>query len=416
MLAISFSLTEKAVIDPILTLRAPLPPLEFGQAASWTAIVWQGIQSELVARVIAVFTSVFAAADALIHLAIGMHKGICLLAGASYNKSVVYGHFRQAAWFAVLTVAGSIAGVIWPRIFKHCRYSPPSPSDSFSNIPPSVEELAAAVQRGEHQLPFDRLKRFWGKSSLEDKHWFVQVFNRDDTASFKAVRTELADTVYQPVQYLKDRQVKWLSAGEVDQRTTNVWKQASICNRSFFYHATSGHALESILKSQKIEVRHEKAFRGAFVSNQPETCFGHCILAFKRNIERLSSLEHGFRAGQNRYWAGFSHDIPVTDSTLAYIMLDGGSQVECRDMEVRCQKWTGRSIRVISLRDAEENLTSVQSLDMGIPSEWLLEDDRVGQKILNTLRARAATAVQAALPMAALIQQEVSQPRLMATA
>ncbi len=422
MPAISFSLTEKAVIDPILTLRAPLPPLEPDQTASWTATVWQGIQSELVARVVAVFTSVFAAADALIHLATGMYKGICLLAGANYNKSVVYGHFRQAAWFAVLTVAGSIAGVMWPGVFKHCRYSPPSPSDSFPDAPPSVKELATAVQRGDQQPPFDQLKQLWRQSSLEDKHWFVQVFNHDGTESFRTVRTELADTVYQPVQHLRDRQVKWLSAEEVDQRTTNAWRQASVYNRSFFYHATSERALESILKSKKVEVRHEKAFRGAFVSNQPETGFGRCILAFKRNIERLSSLEHGFQTGQNRYWAGFSRDIPVTDSTLAYIMLDGGTEAERRDMEARCQQWTGRQIKVVSLRDAQEHLASVQRLDMGIPSEWPSEGDRMGQKILNTLRARAAIAVQTAAPRVAVAAQQyaprqrVRQPMMMAMA
>lgn len=403
MPAISFSLTEKTVIDPILTLRAPLPPLEPDQTAGWTATIWQGIQSELVSRVVAVFTSVFAAADALIHLATGMYKGICLLAGASNNKSVVYGHFRQAAWFTVLTVAGSIAGVIWPGVFKHCRYSP-LPPDNFPDVPPSVQGLAAAVQRGDQQAPFDQLKQLWRQSSLEDKHWFVRVFNHDGTESFKAVRTELADTVYRSVQ--RDRQVKWLSAEEVDQRTTNVWRQASVCNRSFFYHATSERALESILKSKKVEVRHEKAFRGAFVSNQPETGFGRCILAFKRNIERLSSLEHGFQTGQNRYWAGFSRDIPVTDSTLAYIMLDGGTEAECRDMEARCQQWTGRPIKVVSLRDAEEHLASVQRLDMGIPSEWPSEDNRVGQKILNTLRARAAIAVQTAAPRVAIATQQ----------
>lgn len=41
MPAISFSLMEKAVIDPILILRAPLPPLELGQAVRWTATIWQ---------------------------------------------------------------------------------------------------------------------------------------------------------------------------------------------------------------------------------------------------------------------------------------------------------------------------------------------------------------------------------------
>lgn len=426
MPTISFSLTEKAVIDPILTLRAPLPPLvpplESDQTASWTATVWQGIQSELVARVVAVFTSVFAAADALIHLATGMYKGICLLAGANYNKSIVYGHFRQAAWFAVLTVAGSIAGVIWPGVFKHCRYSPPSPSDSFPDAPPSVQELATAVQKGDQQS-CDQLKQFWRKSSLEDKHWFVQVFN-DGIESFKTVRTKLADTVYQPVQHLGNRQVKWLSAEEVDQRI-HVCGQASVCNRSFFYHATSERALKSILKSEKVEVRHEQAFRGAFVSSQPETGFGRCILAFKRNIERLSPLEHGFPTDQNRYWAGFSRDIPVTDSTLAYIMLDGGTWVECRDLEAQCQQWTGRSIKVVSLKDAEAHLASIQTLDMGIPSEWPSEDG-MGQQILNTLRARASVAVQIAAPRVAVAsqvatrqyapQQRVRQPMMMAMA
>jgi hypothetical protein len=407
MPAISFSLMEKAVIDPILTLRAPLPPIEPDQTASWTATVWQGIQSELVARVVAVFTSVFAAADALIHLSTGMYKGICLLAGASYHKSAVYRHFRQAAWFTMLTVMGSVAGVIWPGVLKHCRYSPPPHSDNFPDAPPSVQELAVAVQRGDQQAPFDQLKRLWRQSSLEDKHWFVQVFNHDGTDSFRAVRTELADTVYQPIQHLRDRQVKWLSAEEVDQRTTNVWRQTSVCNRSFFYHATSERTLESILKSKKVEVRHEKAFRGAFVSNQPETGFGRCILAFKRNIERLSSLEHGFQTGYNRYWAGFSRDIPVTDSTLAYIMLDGGTVKECRDMEARCQQWTGRQIEVVSLRGAEEYLASVQRLDMGIPSEWPSEGDgRMGQMILNTLRARAAIAAQIAAPRVAVATQQ----------
>ncbi len=258
---------------------------------------------------------------------------------------------------------------------------------------------------------------WWRQSSLEDKHWLVQVFNHDGTESFKAVRTELADTVYQPVQHLGDRRVKWLSAKEVDQLTTNARMQASVCNRSFFYHATSERALESILKSKKVEVRHEKAFRGAFVSNQPETGFGRCILAFKRNIERLSSLEHGFQTGQNRYWAGFSRDIPVTDSTLAYIMLDGGTEAECSDMEVCCQQWTGRPIKVVSLQGAEEHLAFVQRLDMGIPSEWPSEDNRMGQKILNTLRARAAIAVQTVAPRVAIAtQQRVRQPIMMAMA
>ena len=154
MSAIAFSLTEKVVIDPILTLRAPLAPLEPDQTVGWTAKIWQSIESELVARIVAVFTSVFAAADALIHLATGMYKGIRLLADANFTKLVADGYVRQVAWFIMLTVVGSVAGVIWPGVLKHCRYSPPPPSDSFSDAPPSVRELAEAVRRGDLQAPF----------------------------------------------------------------------------------------------------------------------------------------------------------------------------------------------------------------------------------------------------------------------
>lgn len=116
MLTTSSSLTEKVIIDPILTLRAPLQP---NQTVSWTATVWQGIQSEVIARVVAVFTSVVAAIDALIHFVTGVYKGACLLARTSDSESIVFAHFRQAAWFTGLAVVGSIAGVVWPDIFKH---------------------------------------------------------------------------------------------------------------------------------------------------------------------------------------------------------------------------------------------------------------------------------------------------------
>lgn len=399
MFTVSFSLTEKAVIDPILTKRAPLPPLEPFEVQRWTATVWQAIESEVVARVVAVFTSVFAAVDTLVHLLTGVYKGVGLLSRniccLSYRSSEVYAHFRQAAWFALLTVVGSLAGVVWPGIFKNCRYAPPPPSDYFPDAPPHIQKLAEEIQQEKQQAPFDQLKKVWKDSSLEDRHWFVQVFNHDGTESFRSVRAVLADTVYKPILPLRNRQVKWLSAEEVDHCANRAWIAASIYLCSCFFHATSEPALESILKSKKIEVRHEKLFRGAFVSSKPETGFGRCILALKRTIERLSPLEHGFQVDQNTYWAGFSRDVPVAESTLAYIILDGGSYQDCQSLETRCEQWTGRQIKVISLRDAEMHLRFVQGLEMGIPSEWPLEDSRMGQKILNTLLVRTGQMLQA---------------------
>ena len=360
----------------------------------WTAVIRQGIDSELVARVVAVFTSVFAAADALIHLATGMYKGICLLAGAGYNKSVVYGHFRQAAWFAVLTVVGSIAGVIWPGVFKHCRYSPPPPSDDLLDVSDDIKELSLLALNSENnEFVVNQFKELWSKSSLEDKNSLVRVFNIHNN-NFTHLRDKLADTVYRSIHVLNSSRVTWLCPEEIDSKKTFLI-QGKSCKRSFFYHATSELALESILKSGKIEVRHEKAFRGAFVSNRPETDFGNCILAFNRNIERLSSLEHGFQTSEKIYWAGFSRDIPVSSSTLACIMLDSENEQECKNLAEKCKIWAGRSINVVWLQSGNGVLEFVQGLNMGIPSEWPLESNQgMSQQILATLKARVVIPAQ----------------------
>lgn len=229
----------------------------------------------------------------------------------------------------------------------------------------------------------------WENGSLEDKEGFVRIFSQDDSARFKEVRFTFANLVYRPVLSLANRNVQWLSKREVDQRIPDAWNEASIHKHSFFYHATSEKGLESILKSKRVEVRHEKAFRGAFVSTQPETGFGRCILAFRKNIERLSPLEHGFEIGQRAYWAGFSGDIPVTDSTLAYVILDKGSQSECSDLQTRCKLWTGRDIPVLSLQSAAKHILSIEGMNRGIPKEWPSEGEAKGKEILRTLKARA---------------------------
>ncbi len=402
---LSFSLTEKCILNPVLTLRTPPPETE--NARELTTKVRQIAESEVIARVIVIFASLFATVDSLAHLSMGAYKSICLHTReiCSYNPSEISTHFQQAKLFAKLATIGTVQGVIKPESLEQYRFShqpqslsgpmvdfvsPHSPIVQLADAPASVQQLAEDVQKGKETAPFDRLKAFWKSASLQDKHWFVQVFNQDGESKFKTIRTNLADLVYKRIQPLKDRQVNWLSSNEIDQRLIRSWKRANLHNHSFYYHATSEKALESILKSKKVEVRHEKLFKGAFVSTKPETGFGRCILAFKSNIERLSKLEHGFQAGENTYWAGFSHEIPVTDSTLAYVILDKGNQQECQELEQRCQQWTDRPIKVISLEDAKTHLQSIEQLDMGIPSEWKSDNEKTGTMILNTLRASAA--------------------------
>ncbi len=112
MSSVSFSLTDKYIIDPILALRTPLVPK---QERSWTTKVWYGIRSEVVTRMIAIFASIFGAVDAFIHFAIGVYKGIC-----HCSKSEFRAHIWQAGWFARFAVFGSIAGVLSPDIMKLC--------------------------------------------------------------------------------------------------------------------------------------------------------------------------------------------------------------------------------------------------------------------------------------------------------
>lgn len=350
MLAISFSLTEQFVIDPILTLRAPLA-LESEEGADWKKRAYQVLESEVAARALAVFTSALAAVDATTHVL----TGVCI---CFYSPSTACAHFQQAAWFSLLTVVGSLAGTVWPELFRSARYAPPSPEDA-SFAPDRIKQLVLAAQRGQMQIA--ELGEIWGRSSLEDKRWFVEVLSDD---GLSALRAELVDKVYRAFYSLGGRKLQWLSSEEIHKNVNSVWSRNSAYYHSFFYHATSEKALESILTSKKIEVRHEKAFRGAFVSTEPET--------------------------------GFSRDIPVTVSTLAYVILDGGSDRECQELKERCSSLAGRSIEVLSLESARNHLSAIKRLRMGIPEEWPSEDEAVGVRILSTLRARAKAATQSA--------------------
>ena len=402
--SVSFSLSEPVIIDPILTLRAPLPPPVLDEEIECTALIWQFVQSEVIARIVAIFTSVIAAADACIHLLTGIYKGIC-------GSPEAYDHLQSAAWFVLLAAIGSIAGVIWPDLLAHFRYFPSLPDEHDPlnlNVPPALRELADGVIDNRIQPPFAPLQTFWNSNgrSLEDKYWFARIFSYDSWPQFATVRTSLANVVYRPIiRGLHQRQIQWLSNQEVNSKIQDMFGRINSQNQGFYFHATpTENALQSILTSRRVEVRHEKAFKGAFVSTVPEKGFGRYILVFNRSIERLSPLNHGFTINQHTYWAGFRHDIPVTASTLAYIMLDEGDNEEVRGLQDRVRQWTGNNaVTVISLNDVAHKLDKIRGLDMGIPSEWPGTDDDngIGQPILNTLRARATAAA-----MALRIQQQ----------
>lgn len=422
MANLTFSLTERFIINPVLSMRAS-QPIDPNHPPSLCSKICHRANAEITARCLSAFTSAFAAADCGVHLASGIYKGGYLLlrkwnlpclSPAPWSTQEIRGHFSQANKFAILTLIGSIAGAAWPDVFKYFQ-SYPIPNDlddeSWADAPEELLQLVEAVRSGKEQAPFQSLRNYWAKASLENKHWFVKIFS-SDKFDLAAVRLELASMVYRHIDKnmrgpeLAERKVRWLSGNEIDNRIGTIWERSKILNKGFLFHATSESNLESILKSKKVEVRHEKMYRGAFVSTRPEMGFGPCVLVFRRNIERLSRLEHGFTIDQKTYWAGFSRDIPVTEDSLAYIILNSCCNHENRrqELEAKCLEWTGRKIDVIFLDNAMPKLENVEKLDMGIPIEWPDQGEKVGGPILRHLKAAAAVQVA----QVALAPQRVS--------
>lgn len=421
MANVSFSLTDRFIINPLLSMRGSLP-IDPANPPGLGARICHYANSEGTARVIGAFASVFAAADCAVHTASGIYKGsylllrklnCCCLNPAPWSSQEVRGHFSQAGKFAVLTLIGSVAGAVWPDVFNYFLPSTPIVNNednvsneddkSWTDAPEELLELVKAVKNGEEKAPYERLRNYWRGASLNNKNWFVKIFGSDNSDKFAPVREELARMVYRHIdqpsdrQQLHNRRLTWHSGNEIDARIKNVWNASKTFNKGFFFHATPERNLESILKGRKVEVRHEKLYRGAFVSTRPETGFGPCILVFKRNIERLSRLEHGFTMGNRTYWAGFSQDIPVTEESLAYIILNHADEGKRLELEVNCKAWTGRKIEVISLRNAAHNLEAVEGLDMGIPIEWPDEGEKVGRPILQHLQMAYAVSVAQAV-------------------
>lgn len=118
---------QKAIHDPAFALYSPLSSLEPQDKGAWDVV-----KSEGIARVVAIFASVFAAVDALVHFLAGTYKGIslltrkvCCLDYSSFNTSDIYAHFQRASWFVLVTIIGSAVSVILPSAFSpssiaHC--------------------------------------------------------------------------------------------------------------------------------------------------------------------------------------------------------------------------------------------------------------------------------------------------------
>ena len=394
MLNINFSLSESIGITPILNMRAK-PALN--QAAPTIVRVGSFLESEIVSRIVALALSIFAIIDTMAHLLAAGYKEISLsvrlarqLPPPAWDQAEVETHLKKSLWHLKVAIVGSVGGFILPDVVSHFAYvAPPAPAPAPVPLvpPPGIQGSPLDVQTreirdGTIQAPFAEVAAIWPHRPLAERKWFVDTFNQANDPIAQLVRQHLTPTIYRPTSLsnsLGRHNVSWLPQEEVNQRVNAVWNRHAAHNAAFFFHATSRDNLEAILRSQQVEVRHQANYRGAFVSTLPETDFGTCILGFKKNIEQLSPITRHiphtahfrtFRPNNtNGHWIGFSEAIPVTDQTLAYIMIDGTEQ-QRQALAAQCPRWAGRPIEVFRLEDMRGEIQTVENLNLGIPAEW----------------------------------------------
>ena len=91
-----------------------------------------------------------------------------------------------------------------------------------------------------------------------------------------------------------------------------------------WYHATHIYGINGILTSGEIQVRHEKAFKGAWVSTARESQFGSYALSLSNKITDLDpNVFIGFQY-EDRRWRGIQKAIPMKkDENTLHLTLVG---------------------------------------------------------------------------------------------
>lgn len=399
---VGFSLTERCVIDPSLSYYAP-KFLHYSPSICKNPcyVIDEFIKNTIVSRVIAVFASVFALADAAIHLSTAIGKGTRLLAGKIYNfqelchytKGDVTSHLKQSLRFAGIALIASIAGFILPSLLQRMEYQPPMPPDiqiqdkmhvesQSSNYSEAVQIAIghAVYNRSNSQEP---LSKFWESATLKEKDDFVRLCNSSTQGD--QARILMKDQVYRAIapnclpSNWQSPPADWLSPDNVRSRlsTSAGAGEKSSLDQAYYYHPISTEEdLEEVLKSQEVRVRHERIFKGAFVTTKPPYSCGKYMLVFNRSIERLSELAHGYDEG-GEYIALFSKNIPVNARTLCGIILDDRESPERMERHLKAfGHQIGCTIPLQKHSDVAGKLEKIKGLNMGVPKEWPSKEDR----------------------------------------
>lgn len=86
-----------------------------------------------------------------------------------------------------------------------------------------------------------------------------------------------------------------------------------------WYHATHQLNIQGIIGKRGIEVRHEKAYRGAWISTQREASFGRYVLSLSNRIVQMNpSAFIGYEYFDKR-WRGIQKTVPIKHNTLVLV-------------------------------------------------------------------------------------------------
>ncbi len=116
-----------------------------------------------------------------------------------------------------------------------------------------------------------------------------------------------------------------------------------------YYHATEKEGLEGIISSRKIEVRAQQVQKGAFVSSVPEVVsYGDYVIVFGSDLETMPGKVNRL---DNRIWKGVEESIPVTQNSIAYVIVKDEEMV---GPTLKMLKSKGfKNTPVITLKEAE---------------------------------------------------------------
>lgn len=371
------------------------------------------LESEVTSRVFGLSLSFFATLDTLFYIEQTLEKTTLSLLHNLYiidlnnppTDDDIFDDIKHIGTFAIAILVGSVVGVIFPRALDiNVSDTTAAPTDPdkpiYETLGISKEDYESALkaQRNFDLLntpedfdiennaytPDESLPKTWEETSedvrnlwakaidknqftsswkeaaIENKKVFVHVLDLDNSDEGLAAKAKLVNVIY-----------KKISSYGAPDNASNVqsWPKQS---EEAYYHATQIEGLEGILKSGQVEVRHQKQFKGAFVSTCPELMYGRYVLVFRRNIERLSHLHH--RSKAESVWAGFKGAIPVNKFTLAKVIVNRsnlyyaqGEEEEKAKLKKKIKNWFGSEIPIEIYK---ANKHAHHALDHVYPREW----------------------------------------------